>query len=118
MTKITVVLLADADTHEALGRAANAFELVKEAKQSGKDVELILDGAGTRWAKELSSPGHKLRPLFDLVRDRLSGVCEFCAGAFGVKEAVRAAGLPLAGEFDGHPSLATRIAQGRQVVTF
>jgi hypothetical protein len=89
MTKLTVVLLADAETHEAMGRAANAFELVKEAKQAKNDVELILDGAATRWA-----------------------------GAFGVKEAVRAAGLPLVGEFDGHPSLAQRIAAGRQVVTF
>ena len=57
MTKIAVVLLADAETHEAMGRAANAFELVKEAKQADNDVELILDGAGTRWAKELAKEG-------------------------------------------------------------
>jgi hypothetical protein len=118
MTKMTVVLLADAETHEAMGRAANAFELVKEAKQAKNDVELILDGAATRWARELAKPDHKLRALFDGVRDKVSGVCEYCAGAFGVKEAVRAAGLPLVGEFDGHPSLAKRIADGRQVVTF
>jgi hypothetical protein len=118
MTKITVVLLADVETHEDMGRAANAFELVKEAKQGSNDVELILDGAATRWARELSKPDHKMRELFNAVRDKVAGVCEYCAGAFGVKEAVRAAGLPLTGEFDGHPSLATRIAQGRQVVTF
>jgi hypothetical protein len=100
------------------GRAANAFELVKEAKEAHSDVELILDGPGTRWARELAKPDHKMRALFDSVRDRVSGVCEFCAGAFGMKEAVRAAGVPLVGEFDGHPSLATRIAEGRQVVTF
>ena len=59
-----------------------------------------------------------MRELFDGVRDKVAGVCEYCAGAFGVKEAVRAAGLPLIGEFDGHPSLARRISEGRQVVTF
>jgi hypothetical protein len=118
MAKMTVVLLADAETPEAMGRAANAFELVKEAKQEKNDVELILDGAATRWARELAKPDHKMRGLFDAVRDKVAGVCEFCAGAYGVEEAVRAAGLPLIGEFDGHPSLAKRIAQGRQVVTF
>jgi hypothetical protein len=118
MTRITVVLLADAETPEAMGRAANAFELVKEAKQDKDDVELILDGAATRWARELSKPDHKMRGLFESVRDKVAGVCEYCAGAFGVKEAVRTAGLPLIGEFDGHPSLAKRIAEGRQVVTF
>jgi hypothetical protein len=118
MAKMTVVLLADAGSAEAMGRAANAFELVKEAKQEQDDVELILDGAATRWARELANPDHKMRGLFDAVRDKIAGVCEFCAGAYGVKEAVRAAGLPLIGEFDGHPSLAKRIAQGRHVVTF
>ena len=118
MTKMTVVLLADADTHEALGRAANAFEMVKEAKLAKNDVELLLDGAATKWARELAKPDHRLRPLFDSVRDRVTGVCEYCAGAFGVKEAVRSAGLPLVGEFDGHPSLAKRVVEGRQVVTF
>lgn len=48
----------------------------------------------------------------------MTGVCGYCSGAFSVEEAVRAAGLPLVGEFDGYPSLATRIAQGRHVVTF
>ena len=55
MSKLTVVLLADTETHENMGRAANAFEMVKEAKSSNMDVELIFDGAGTRW---LSLVGH------------------------------------------------------------
>lgn len=118
MAKLTVVLLADAETHEQMGRGANAFELVKDAKQKDLDVELILDGAGTRWVRELSKPEHKLHGLFEEVRDKVTGVCEYCAGAFGVREAVRASGLPFAGEFEGHPSLARRVAEGRQVVTF
>lgn len=119
MAKLTVVLLADTETHDQMGRATNAFELVKDAMQNDLDVELILDGAGTRWVQELSKPEHKLRGLlFEEVRDKVTGVCEYCAGAFGVKEAVRASGLPFAGEFEGHPSLARRVAEGRQVVTF
>ena len=41
-----------------MGRAANAFEMVKEAKMADQDVELILDGAATRWVRELSRPDH------------------------------------------------------------
>lgn len=118
MAKLTVVLLADAETHEQMARAANAFEMVKDAKQANLDAELILDGAGTRWVRELAKPESKMRGLFEEVRDKVTGVCEYCAGAFGVTEAVHASGLPFASEFDGHPSLARRIAEGRQVVTF
>lgn len=117
MAKITVVLLADSETPDGAGRAANAFVLAKEAKNAGDRVEIILDGAATRWIPELSKPGHKLGGLFESVKDEVAGVCEFCAGAYGVKEAVKSAGFPLAGEYDGHPSLRGRIADGHAVVT-
>ncbi len=45
MSKISVVLLADTETHGDLGRVANALSLVKEAKQEGDEVELVFDGA-------------------------------------------------------------------------
>lgn len=118
MTQLTVVLLADAETHEQMGRAANAFEVVREATHLNLDVELILDGAATRWVGELAKPEHKLHGLFEGVRDKVTGVCQYCAGAFGVTESVRASGLPFADEFEGHPSLARRVAEGRQVMTF
>jgi hypothetical protein len=118
MVKLTVVLLADVDTHEGMGRAANAFEVVKEAKASNAEVELILDGAGTRWVQALSKSDHRMRGLFESVRDKVTAVCEHCAGAFGVKQAVIASGLPLASEFDGHPSLMRRMNEGWQVITF
>lgn len=118
MTKVSVVVLADTGTHEALGRVANAFELAKELKESNDEVELVFDGAGTKWVPDLRKPDHKLRGLYVSVQDRVSGACEYCAGAFGVKEAVKAARVPLLGEFDGHPSLRRRITQGYQVITF
>lgn len=86
MAKLTVVLLADAETHEQMARAANAFEMVKDAKQANLDVELILDGAGTRWVRELAKRESKMRGLFEEVRDKVTGVCEYCAGEFGVTE--------------------------------
>jgi hypothetical protein len=118
MAKISVVLLADVESHGDLGRASNALSLVKEAKQAGDDVELIFDGAGVQWVRELSKEDNKLRGQFETVKDRVAGACEFCSGAFGVKEAVRLAGVPYLSEFEGHPSLRGRVEDGYQIVTF
>ena len=48
----------------------------------------------------------------------IAGVCAYCAGAFGVKGAVVAQGVALAGEYEGHPSVRWLIQDGYQVITF
>lgn len=118
MAKISVILLADVETHGDMGRAANALALVKEAKEAGDDVELVFDGAGVQWVRELSKADNKLRGQFEKIKDKVAGACEFCAGAFGVRDEVRAAGVRYLSEFEGHPSLRTRIADGYAIVTF
>lgn len=62
MAKISVVVLADIETHGDLGRIANALSTVKEASEAGDEVELVFDGAGTRWIPELAKPDNKLGP--------------------------------------------------------
>lgn len=118
MAKISVVLLADVESHGDMGRAANALALVKEAKEAGDDIELVFDGAGVKWVSELAKEDNKLHGQFEHIRDKVAGACEFCAGAFGVRNAVKSAGVPYLSEFEGHPSLRTRVAQGYEVVTF
>ncbi len=118
MTKAAIVILCDTDTHEAMGRMANALEAVKEFKEAGDDVRLIFDGAGTKWIGELSKPEHRANPLFSAVKDKISGVCAYCAGAFGVKEQVQACGVQLLGEYDGHPSFKKLLSENYQVITF
>jgi hypothetical protein len=118
MAKIAVIVLADTETHGDLGRIANALTTVSESKEAGDAVELIFDGAGTKWVPELSKADHKLHPAFDNVRDKVAGACEFCAGAFGVKEQVRAVDVPLLDEYHDHPSLRKRVAEGFEVITF
>lgn len=118
MAKISVVLLADSESHGDLGRLANALSLAKEAKEAGDDVELVFDGAGTTWVPKLADPDHKLHGVFESVRDRVSGACEFCANAFDVKDEVKEAGVPFLSEFEGHPSLRQRVEDGYDVVTF
>jgi hypothetical protein len=42
----------------------------------------------------------------------------YCSRAYGVKDAVEAAGIPFLDEFRGHPSLRSLVASGHQVITF
>jgi len=116
--KAAIIILADTENHGDMGRVANALEFAKELKQSNDEVELIFDGAGSKWVAEFAKRGHRLAPLFETVKDRVGGVCDYCAGAFGVREAVRASGVPLLSEFDQHPSLRKRAAEGYQLITF
>ena len=118
MPKAAIVLFADTDTPEGTGRMANALTTAKEFKQAGDDTVVIFDGAGTKWVPELSGGEHKYSRLFEEVRDAVSGVCAYCARAYGVREAVEQTDIPLLDEFSGHPSLRTLVNDGYQVLTF
>ncbi len=116
MSKAAVIVFADTETHADMGRMSNALEIVKEFKAAGDDTTLIFDGAGTKWAAALVQPDHPLHRLYSGVQDRV-GVCRFCAGAFHVTDAVKAAGIPLLGEYDGHPSVRKLVTQGYEIIT-
>lgn len=118
MAKISVVVLAGTESHSDLGRVLNALELVKEGAQEGDQVELVFDGAGVQWIPELSDAEHDLHGVFEGVRGFVAGACQFCASAFDVQDQVKDADVALLGEFEGHPSLRQRIADGFQIVTF
>jgi hypothetical protein len=55
--------------------AVNAMVVAKELKDAGDEVQIIFDGAGTQWLGELSDSNHKAHPLFEQVRDVVSGAC-------------------------------------------
>ena len=118
MTKAAIVLLADTETKEGLGRMSNALTSVREFKEENQEVTLIFDGAGTKWIGELSNPDHKYNGHFKLVKGEIQGACAYCARAFGVKDEVQESGVELLGDFEGHPSLAKLVTQGYQVITF
>ncbi|MBI4512205.1 MAG: DsrE family protein [Deltaproteobacteria bacterium] len=118
MPKVAIVVLADTETHEGLGRVVNALEAAKEFKEANDDVRLIFDGAGTKWPGELARPEHRVHRLYAAVSDKIAGVCTFCAGAFGMTEAITACELPLLGDYEGHPSFRELVVQGYRVITF
>ncbi len=118
MEKVAVVVFADTETHGDVARAVNALLAAKEFKEGNDEIRLIFDGAGTKWIGELSKPDHPSHRLYEAVKDQIVGVCSFCAAAFGAREAVRAAGIPLLDEYGHHPSLRKLVCEGSQVLIF
>ena len=49
MTKVAIIILADTAGPGDFGRAVNALMTAKEFKDSGDEVQIIFDGAGTKW---------------------------------------------------------------------
>ena len=79
----------------------------EELETGGHEVVLIFDGAGTGWAKKLRDPEHKLHKRYMRLKDRklTQLVCDFCAAAFKVKDALEDTDAVFASEFEGHPSI-------------
>jgi hypothetical protein len=118
MNKAAIVLLAGTDGLESMGRMANALTAVKEFKDAGDDVKLIFDGAGVLWVQELAKPEHRYHGLYEELRGQIAGICEYCAKAFRVTDAVDSQGLPYADEHHGHPSFRNLLHDGYHVLNF
>jgi len=116
--KVAIVILANAESLEGMGRVANALVLAKELKESGATSRVIFDGAGSQWIGVLSNTEHPLHGLFGAVRDRITGACGYCTHAFRQDAQVSAAEVSLLDEFDGHPSIAKLVREGFQIVTY
>jgi hypothetical protein len=123
--KSAIVVLSDprSGSEEALGRVFNALAAAYELKQQGDDVALLFQGAGTRWAAELSRADHPVHELFMQVEDVVAGVSAGCADVFGASEDAKAAGFDLIAEnpvpgTSGLPSLRQLRADGYSLLTF
>jgi len=94
--KTAIIILSDPKAgEEALGRVFNALAVAHECLQTGDEVEVVFNGAGTRWPEELTKLSHPANALFNAVRETIKGASRGCAAVFGATEGVEACGLPL-----------------------
>ncbi len=118
--KYLIVLQTGKETHEGLARALHALLYARELREHGHDAVLVFDGAGTEWAEEWTNPSsqHKLAPMYrELSKQGLTNViCDFCANAFAVKQSLQERRVPLAAEYDGHPSIAKWADRGYRII--
>jgi hypothetical protein len=117
MSKVAFVILASGDSPEGLGRVVNGLIGAYEMMESGDEVKIIFDGAGTEAAAALAAPDHKYNDVFRLVRSKVS-ICNYCAGAYGVTPKIEQADLPFAADFKGHQSFKQLLEQQYQIITF
>lgn len=123
--KAAVVVLSDprSGSEESLGRLFNALAATYDFKQRGDDVTLLFQGAGTRWAGEVTKEGHPANELYRAVEDKVAGVSCGCADVFGATEEAERSGLDLITDnpvpgTSGFPSLRDLSADGFSVLTF
>ena len=123
-TKTAIVVLSDPrGGEEALGRMFNALAATYDFKQKQQDVQLVFQGAGTRWSGELGKPDHPAHALYKAVEDKVAGVSAACSVLFGARDDAEANGFSLLGNNTvpgtaGLPSLATYAADGYTILTF
>jgi len=122
--KTAVVVLSDPEGgDEALGRLFNALAATFDLKAGEQVVELVFQGAGTRWAGVVTSAEHPAHALYEAVADKVVGVSLGCATVFGALETAEENGFALIKDnpvpgTPGLPSLANYIADGYTVLTF
>ena len=122
--KLALIILSDPKGgDEALGRVFNALAIAQEGLQQGDEVEIVFNGAGTRWPEELAKVAHPANGLYNLVREAVKGASCGCAAVFGATKGVEACGVPLLMEkalagTPGISNLRSYVAGGWQTLIF
>lgn len=123
-TKTAIVVLSDPQGgDEALGRVFNALAAAYDFKQQHQDVQLVFQGAGTRWSGILTRPDHPAHALYKAVEDKVAGVSAACAVVFGARDEAERNGFSLVATnaipgTAGLPSLAKYASDGYTILTF
>jgi hypothetical protein len=95
MNKTAIFIFSDPKTggDEALGRAFNGLAAAYDIKQSGGEVSITFQGAGTRWPALITQEHHPLHGLYTLVKGDIAGLSCGCADEFEASEDAKANGF-------------------------
>lgn len=119
-----IIVLADpAGGDDALGRLFNALAATYDLQQRSLPVELVFQGAGTRWISVVTAPEHPAHALYRAVEHSIAGVSCACADVFGTRAEAASAGFALLTAngvpgTSGLASLGAYIERGDRVLTF
>ena len=123
--KSAIIIMSDPKSggEDALGRLFNGLATAYDFKTNNDDVTILFQGAGTRWAAEVTKEDHPVHALYKAVEDKVAGVSCGCADVFGASEDAVKNGFdliknnPVPGT-SGLPSLQKLAADGYNVMTF
>ncbi|MBW1838167.1 MAG: DsrE family protein [Deltaproteobacteria bacterium] len=91
-----------------------------DMNEKGYEVKIVIEGSATKLVAELAKEGSPMSTLYKKVKslDLIDGACKACSNKMGTLEAVRAEGLKLLDDMNGHPGMAYYMEQGFEVITF
>lgn len=113
------VILAGGKSPESMGRLMNGLVAAKEANEAGDEVRLIFDGAGTKGLARISEPHDDCsNKIYDELKDSITGACQYCAQAFGVKDELEMKQIPMLAGYAQHPSIRKLLKEDYKVLTF
>src|SRR5438045_3700352 len=96
MSKTTLVVLSDPrGGDEALGRLFNALAAAYDFAQRQQEVQIVFQGAGTRWTGVVTQADHPAHALYRAVEDKVVGASSACATAFGARAEAEKNGFSL-----------------------
>ena len=86
----------------------------------GYEVKIVIEGSATKLVPELAKEGNPMFRLYEKAKglNLVDGACKACSNKMGTVEAVKAQGLRLLDEMNGHPSMARYREEGFEIVTF
>ncbi len=94
----------------------NALDL----EEKGFDTKLIIEGSAVKLVGPLNQDDHPFHDLYRKCIDKglVDCVCQACSHKLGSLEEVKQQGLPLCHDMSGHPSMASYLQEGYEVITF
>jgi hypothetical protein len=123
MSTTTIIVLSDPNGgDEALGRMFNALAAAYDFKRQQRPVQVVFQGAGTRWPSALAASEHPVHALYAAVEDTIVGASAGCSTVFGARDDVEREKLSLIADNPvpgtaGLPSLVQFMSDG-PVLTF
>jgi hypothetical protein len=94
----------------------NALDLSAKAWQ----VQIVIEGASTSLVPILARGDGALHKLYKQAKEKnlIGGVCRACAKKNGALDAAKREGLTLLDDMSGHPSMASYMEKGFEIITF
>ena len=91
-----------------------------DMNEKGYDVKVIIEGSTPRTANALNDPDAKFHRFYQAVKDEglIDCVCRACSAQVDALEGIEAQGLPLCDDMTGHPSMASYLEDGYEIITF
>ena len=91
-----------------------------DMRRRGLTAKIIIEGMAVTLPGELIKPEHTFHDLYLKTKEAgsIAGVCQACSMKMGVLGEIKAQGLPLLADMNGHPSLGRYLEEGYTILTF